>query len=400
MPGMATTQDVVARIEADDSNAVIMLCRDSVPVADGPLAGVPFTVKDVLATAGVPSQAGSRALAGHVPDEDAPAVARLKAAGAVLVGKTNCSELALTPWTGNPLFGETRHPFAPGRSPGGSSGGCAAAIAAGLVPVGLGTDYGGSVRLPAAACGIVALRPTPGRIPSDGQLPPAPESSPRRAFSLVGPLAVDVEHLRRALAALDLDHTAPANALGAAAVGAGDPYVEAAADALGCLIVEPPPFLSAAEQCFTALRALDTYEDLRPLAGRLGAPLRALVERAPERLDESEHARLTAQAGDLRNQAGEFLATRGLLVMQVARCELPPPTGAPVAFDDLGPCRAISLLGLPAVAVAGVQVIAAAGRDEDALAAAAAIEARLEAHNAAGARLGGTGWRSTRLRFH
>src|SRR5439155_13391263 len=104
----------------------------------------------------------------------APAIKLLRRAGAVLVGKTNCSELALTPWTGNALFAETRHPSRPGRSPGGSSGGCAAAIAAGLVPVSLGTDYGGSIRLPAAACGIVGVRPPARRGPAGSQLPPPP----------------------------------------------------------------------------------------------------------------------------------------------------------------------------------------------------------------------------------
>ena len=132
----------------DPYNAIVTLCDETPAPAGGPLAGVRFTVKDVIAVAGVPSQAGSRAFAGHVPDADAPAVARLRAAGGTLVGKTNCSELALTPWTGNELFGETRHPFVSGRSPGGSSGGCAAAIASGLVPLSLGSDYGGSVRLP------------------------------------------------------------------------------------------------------------------------------------------------------------------------------------------------------------------------------------------------------------
>jgi Asp-tRNA(Asn)/Glu-tRNA(Gln) amidotransferase A subunit family amidase len=163
-PFAATVAQTAERIAADRSGAVVTICAEAVGAArvldraarSGPLVGLPITAKDVLASAGTLSQAGSRALAGYVPSEDAPAIALLRAAGAVLVGKTNCSELALTPWTGNELFGETRHPSAPGRSPGGSSGGCAAAIAVGLVPLSLGTDYGGSVRLPAAACGIVA----------------------------------------------------------------------------------------------------------------------------------------------------------------------------------------------------------------------------------------------------
>src|SRR5437763_4012215 len=116
----AAVERALERIEADRTGAVVTICREAVEVAGGleaagvrgSLAGLPFTAKDVLATAGTPSQAGSHALAGFVPSEDAPAIALLRSAGAVLVGKTNCSELALTPWTGNDLFGETRHPFA------------------------------------------------------------------------------------------------------------------------------------------------------------------------------------------------------------------------------------------------------------------------------------------------
>jgi amidase len=339
----------------DPLNAVVTWCEDTAPAPAGPLSGVRFTVKDALAVAGVPSQAGSRAFAGYTPAEDAPAVARLRAAGAVLVGKTNCSELALTPWTGNELFGETRHPFAPGRSPGGSSGGCAAAIASRLVPLSLGTDYGGSVRLPAVACGIVALRPTPGRIPAGGQIPPAPPDSPRAAYSVVGPLAADLDLLYRALAALDPDGV--------------DPLPEAPAP----LTDEAPPFLQAAEDCFTALRALDTFEDLRPLADQLGPALRHLVERAPRTLDQVTHRRLTARAGKLREEADEFMAEHPLLVLPVTRGALPPPAGAPVPFEHLGPCRAVSLLGLPAVAVGQVQIVARRGHDEEAIAAAARL---------------------------
>ncbi|MBV8220620.1 MAG: amidase [Solirubrobacterales bacterium] len=384
----AAVARTLERIEADRSGAVVTICREAVEVArcldraaePGALAGVPFTAKDVLASAGTPSQAGSRALAGHVPDEDAPAIALLRAAGAVLVGKTNCSELALTPWTGNELFGETRHPFAPGRSPGGSSGGCAAAIAAGLVPLSLGTDYGGSVRLPAAACGIVALRPTPGRIPASGQLPPPPPDSPRARFSLVGPLARDVGHLHAALVALDPGHASalPSPLPGPVALGTEDRLVRAAAAGLALggakTVVASPPFMAGAEHCFTALRDLDTYEDLRPLTDRLGPGLQSLLTRAPLTLDAAARAEHRARADHLRRQADEFMASYPLVVLPVSRGPLPPPAGAPVPFDDLGPCRAVSLLGLPAVAVRGVQIVARRGQDEDALAAAALLE--------------------------
>ena len=378
------------RIKADRSGAIVTLRADAVQAArelereaaPGPLAGMPFTAKDVLASAGVPSQAGSQAFAGHVPNADAPAVALLRKAGAVLVGKTNCSELALTPWTGNALFAETRHPFRPGRSPGGSSGGCAAAIAAGLVPLGLGTDYGGSIRMPAAACGIVGLRPTAGSVPAGGQLPPPPPGSPRAAFSVVGPLGPDVEHVHAALQTLDPEHRSPLPAMppSPVAVGSVEETVRAAgaalADAGHDVVMVQPPFMPAAEHCFTALRELDTYEDLRPLADRLGSALQELIERAPRSLDASAYAKHTREAERLRMQADAFMAEHPVLLLPVARCELPPPAGAPVAFEDLGPCRAISLLGLPAVAVGGIQIVARRGRDEDAVAAAAMLERR------------------------
>ena len=130
----------------------------------GPLAGVPFTVKDTLATAGLRATGGSLLLADNVPNRDADVVARLRAAGAVLVGKTNCPEFALQPRTENRIFGGTAHPLDPGRSPGGSSGGCAAAVAGGLVPFSIGGDYGGSIRYPAACTGIYGLRPSYGAV--------------------------------------------------------------------------------------------------------------------------------------------------------------------------------------------------------------------------------------------
>jgi hypothetical protein len=145
---------------------------------------------------------------------------------------------------------------------------------------------------------------------------------------------------------------------------------------------ERPPFLPAAEDCFTALRALDTFDDLRPLADRLGPALRHQVERAPRTLDRATHRRLTARANALREQADEFMAEHPLLVLPVTRGELPPAAGVPVPFEHLGPCRAVSLLGLPAVAVGQVQVVARRGRDEEAIAAAARLRPGADPHRA------------------
>ena len=131
----------------------------------GPLHGVPFSVKDLLLTKGVRTTMGSAIFADQVPTEDAVPVRRLREAGAILIGKTTTPEFGHKPLTDSPLFGATRNPWNLSRTAGGSSGGAAAAVATGQAPLALGTDGGGSIRLPASCCGIVGLKPTLGRVP-------------------------------------------------------------------------------------------------------------------------------------------------------------------------------------------------------------------------------------------
>jgi aspartyl-tRNA(Asn)/glutamyl-tRNA(Gln) amidotransferase subunit A len=131
----------------------------------GPLHGVPISIKDNLWTAGERTTYGSRLLAEFVAPEDAPSVARLRAAGAIFIGRTNLPEFAWRGSTDNPLFGESRNPWDLTRTPGGSTGGGAAAVAAGLGPLALGSDGAGSIRIPASFCGLVGLKPTFGRVP-------------------------------------------------------------------------------------------------------------------------------------------------------------------------------------------------------------------------------------------
>jgi len=133
----------------------------------GPLAGLPVAIKDFTPTRGKTTTRGSRTFADWVPEEDALIVERLQAAGAIMVGKTTTPEFAYAGFTESPLWGTTRNPWDPDRSPGGSSGGSAAAVATGCVPFAEGTDMGGSVRIPASLCGIVGLKPSLGRIPMD-----------------------------------------------------------------------------------------------------------------------------------------------------------------------------------------------------------------------------------------
>ncbi|MGB5051069.1 MAG: amidase, partial [Caldilineaceae bacterium] len=138
----------------------------------GPLHGVPMTIKDSFDTAGVVSTWGTVGRRAFVPDTDATAVARMKAAGAILLGKTNTSEFTMSFYTNNRLFGATRNPYNTERMSGGSSGGAAAIVAAGGSPMDLGTDTGGSVRLPAHFCGVAGIRPTSGRVPRTGHAIP------------------------------------------------------------------------------------------------------------------------------------------------------------------------------------------------------------------------------------
>ena len=150
-------------------------------------------MKDTIETRGLKTTSGSLLRADHVPDEDAPAVARLKAAGAIILGKTNVPEMAIPYECDNAIFGRTNNPHDARRTSGGSSGGEAAAISACLSPAGLGSDLSGSIRVPAHFCGIVGLKPTTGRISSVGHFPPAVGALSHGA--VVGPMARYVEDL-------------------------------------------------------------------------------------------------------------------------------------------------------------------------------------------------------------
>jgi aspartyl-tRNA(Asn)/glutamyl-tRNA(Gln) amidotransferase subunit A len=198
----------LARIEQFNSrvNALVTVTadlarQDALRAADelasgldrGPLHGIPVSLKDNIDLAGVRTTAGCRLFADRVPPEDSTIAARVRAAGAVVLGKANMHELALGVQTENQLFGQTRNPWDLSRIPGGSSGGSGAAVAMGMGLASVGTDSGGSVRVPAALCGVVGLKPTYGRVSNAGILPNYP------SFDCAGPLARTAEDVAAVL---------------------------------------------------------------------------------------------------------------------------------------------------------------------------------------------------------
>jgi Asp-tRNA(Asn)/Glu-tRNA(Gln) amidotransferase A subunit family amidase len=166
----------------------------------GTLFGVPVSIKSSISVTGLPWETGSRFRAGIVGDADAPLVTRLKAAGAIVIGVTNVAEQLMAWETDNALYGRTNSPWALDRTPGGSSGGEAAAIAAGLSAGGIGSDGGGSIRVPAHFSGICGLKPTPGRVPATGHFPPC--AGPFALTGVVGPMARTVDDVEIMLAAM------------------------------------------------------------------------------------------------------------------------------------------------------------------------------------------------------
>ncbi|MBT5320201.1 MAG: amidase, partial [Chloroflexi bacterium] len=187
-------------------NAVVQLCEEralseaaerDAEIARGEnrgaLHGVPFTLKDSHDTEGIISTGGTTGRTEYIPDLDSPPTARMRAAGGVLMGKTNTPELTFGSITENLIYGRTNNPYDLNRTPGGSSGGAAAIVAAGGSPVDLGSDTGGSIRGPANFCGVAGLKPTSGRVPRTGHI--VSPGGPRDSFTTIGPLARRVDDL-------------------------------------------------------------------------------------------------------------------------------------------------------------------------------------------------------------
>jgi amidase len=166
----------------------------------GPLHGLPMTLKDGLSTGGMRTTAGFPPLANYIPERDGTVAARLKAAGAIIIGKTNVPVLLSQPQTDNPIFGRTNNPWDLSRTSGGSSGGACAAVASGMVPLEIGSDLAGSIRIPSHFCGVCGLKPTARRVPQTGHIPDLPGASRfDRWCGVSGPIARSVGDLALAL---------------------------------------------------------------------------------------------------------------------------------------------------------------------------------------------------------
>jgi amidase len=391
-----------------DERALVEARRAESSESSGPLHGVPFTVKDAIATAGIRTTSGSRLLADNVPARDPPAVARMRAAGAILIAKTNCPEFAFGPRTENELFGRTVNPHDPDLIAGGSSGGCAAAVATRCTPLSLGSDYGGSLRWPAHCCGVAGMRPSPGVVPAEGQVP-SPPPGPRAELSLIGPMARTASDMRLALEAIgaQLQDDLPGRVLWTrtegshpvrADVGA---VVQQAAEALagaGITVEERrPDGLDGAEALYSRWRATDDLFDLRALGDgsedRFSPYIRWLLARTEEAHPDADAA---AEALALGRRISTELADAVLLLPVALTPALAHEAtetevdGQRITVDGMqvmAPCRAISVLRMPAAAVpagrsaeglpAAVQVAGSRGADGRVLAVAETIEREL-----------------------
>lgn len=381
----------------------------------GILHGVPVTIKDTIETADLRTTSGSRLRASFVPKHDAPAVARLKRAGAIVIGKTNTSEMAIPYECDNPVFGRTNNPHNLARTSGGSSGGCAAAVSACLAPAGLGSDLSGSIRVPAHFCGIIGLKPTASRVPSAGHLPPT--SGAFASGASLGPLARRVEDIALMMDALTDDgepcaaeqrvdlhgyrfavwradeHSAPITDETHKAL---ERAAQALSEAKLVRCDESPPSVESAVALWFDLFARRASDFAREMyAGRdgeAGALVRAALE-ADALPDVYEKAKREREL--LRADLIEWMGSAPLMIA---------PTGSAPAFEHgarriaigardisvfraFGYARAFNALDLPAIVVPagrsrdglpiGVQIVGRPGDERRVLAAAAIIEEAL-----------------------
>lgn len=354
----------------------------------GVLEGLPVGVKDLFDTAGMRTTQGATIHADRVPDSDHLIVEREKQAGGIILGKTNTPEFGAGAQTFNRIFGVTRNPYDTALTCGGSSGGSAVALACGMVPLADGSDFGGSLRAPAAWCNVVGLRPSPGRVPS------WPSRLPWSTLSVHGPMArtvADIALFMQALAGPDPRSPIAIESPGALFAGALErdfsgvgvalspdlgylpvdhevarmvEDAEALFEALGCRVSRSCPDFRGASELFKVLRAekfaIDRADDMRDHRGELKQTIVDNVE-AGLRLEGLEPARAEEQRGRLWHQVRDFMLEHEFMVTPVNPV---PPFSADQetlleingekleTYVDWGALRhVISLVGLPSVSV-------------------------------------------------
>ena len=354
----------------------------------GPLHGVPFTIKDSIDVAGMPTTSGSLLTHRRPARSDAPVVSRLREAGGVLLGKTNTPEFTLWWETDNRVFGRTNNPWDASRTPGGSSGGEAAAIASGMSPLGIGSDSGGSIRVPASYCNLFGLKPTHGRVPMTGHVPAA-----LLAHTHVGPMARSARDIALAMSVIEgpdgRDHHAvpapPTDAgaldrpLGALRVGfyAKGPVSPVAAEVqgavrgaarameeMGCRVEEVGlPFARDMDTLGVsgAIASAEGLFDLAPLiAGReddLAVSMRRRM--ALPRPTHDEHLAALSARDALRAGFMDYFGEFDLLLCPAAAVPAPPHDSAELSVDGRTTpgrtalmCTALyNLTGSPAISV-------------------------------------------------
>ena len=416
----AVDGEVAAYCTLDERGARAGAARVQARVDAGeplPLAGVPLAVKDLLDTAGLRSTYGSQAYADHVPAHDDVAVARLRAAGAVVVGKTNTSEFGYVPLGRNRLFPTTRNPWDLTRAPGGSSAGSAAALASGTAALALGSDGGGSVRVPAALCGLVGIKPSMGRVPcwpstKDDRFPGAssweslehvgpmartvgdaalalevmsgPDAHDR--YSLPGTLALPAEGALRRLRGLRVGFSADlgygvVDPRAAASARAG---AQALAAAMGTPLLTVPDLLDDPYDLFAALVARDSdLVGLRHLAETLGERMSPYVHAVLEHRWTAEELttahggrqRMVRQMVSVMEEVDLLLTPTSCVVGFGAETDAPTTVAGREARPSswISLCWPANLTGQPAASVpsqpvegmpCGLQVVAGHLRDD------------------------------------
>ena len=419
--------NAVVRVLADEARAGAAMADRRLAAGEtvGPLHGVPFTVKENIDMAGLPTTWGVPALAEAVVSADAPIVERMRAAGAIPIGRTNLPDMALRLHTSSSLHGLTRNPWHPGRTAGGSSGGEAAALASGMSPIGLGNDIGGSLRNPANACGIASIRPSAGRVPDAGYMPAEDRLMAVQLMNVQGPMARRVADVRLGLQLLmgahprdpwsiDAPFDGPALArpirvavLAEPPGGSTDPKIAAtvrhAAQALadaGYVVEEVcPPRYEDAISCWARLIMGDFQSVLEMLTPMMGADAVAFLnnfnQAIPPLADLAAWSHLMVERDGIARAWSTFMADRPLL-LSPTWSQLPfehgfdsaTPAGSVAVKELMRPVVPANLLGLPSACVPagrdeatglpiGVLITGRRLREDLCLEAAEAIEARL-----------------------